>query len=502
MTNNQKTFVIVGGGTAGWLTALLLRKNFPENKITLIESSNIGILGAGEGTTPHFPEFLDEVEIDQIDFLKNTKATFKNGIKFTNWHGDGSYYFHPFGEGKFSLDNIPNEVVWHELVENKNFNNISITHLAAKQNKTLVYADDSNNLERLGNHAYHFDARLTAEYFKKVSLTRNVNLVDGEVVEFLQEETGEITGLKLNDGSVVSCNFVFDCTGLHRQIIDKVYKQEWCDYKESLPLNKALPFFIKNDSEVIPPYTEAIAMKYGWVWKIPVQGRYGCGYVFDSRHITDEEAKQEILDVFGDVDMPRPQPFSFSAGCFRNTWVKNCVAIGLSTGFIEPLEATSIWVSIMSLRELFDEYKDSLFDDSCYGEANKIAFNDYVYNLNIQIKDFIQLHYMTERTDTEFWKHYKEKNLISNSVTAIRSSKSLKELQTASKKFDLFTFHVAAGVKYYDSGIFENKISMSPMSKEEVELNLKNYQNTIKLYSDFKFIDHYKLIDHLKQKVT
>lgn len=500
MNTNEKTFVIVGGGTAGWLTALMLRNRFPENKITLIESSNIGILGAGEGTTPAFVEFLDNVDIDQFDFIKNTKATFKNGIKFTNWHGDGSYYFHPFGEGKFSLDTIPNEVVWNELLVNKNFNNVSITNLAASQNKTLMFLNDSNELERVGNYAYHFDARLTADYFKQVSLTRDVNLVDGEVVEFLQDSQSNITGLKLQDGNTLNCDFVFDCTGLHRQIIDKVYKTEWSDYKKSLPLNKALPFFINNNTNVIPPYTEAIAMKFGWVWKIPVQGRFGCGYVFDDNYISDEEARKEVLDMFGEVDMPRPTPFSFTAGCFKNTWVKNCVAIGLSTGFIEPLEATSIWISILSLKELFNEHKDSLFDKSEYGEADKESFNNYVYNLNIQIKDFIQLHYMTDRNDSDFWKYYKQKNTLSKNVTDTHDSKSLKELQTVLEYFDLFSFHVAAGVKYFNLGIFKNKLSKSSKSIEEINSNIQEIHNKIKLLADFKFIDHHKLIEYIKQK--
>jgi tryptophan halogenase len=358
-------FVIVGGGTAGWLTALVLNKFSPYADVTVISSEEIGILGAGEGVTPHFNLVMQQLEIPLEGIFTNAKATIKAGIKFTNWRGDGDSYLHPFWE-----------------------------------NRTAV----------------HFDATLLANHLKSIAVDRGVKHIDGTVKTITNKSyNDDIESFELTDGTIVESDFVFDCSGLHRLIIGKHYNTPWIDYSESLPCNRALPFFIQHNEDVTgPQYTEAIAMKNGWVWKIPVQGRYGCGYVFDKRFITDEEAKSEVREMFGDVEFPRV--FDFSAGCYEKTWVKNCVAIGLSTGFTEPLEATSIWIQILSLWHYIAR-EPSFSRDRDVGDD----YSEYVLIANTFMKDFIHAHYLTKRDDSEFWRTFKQNNKTPSYVEDIKA---------------------------------------------------------------------------------
>jgi tryptophan halogenase len=291
---------------------------------------------------------------------------------------------------------------------------------------------------------------------------------------------------------------VIDCTGFSRKIIGQVFKEEWVNYKDSLPVDRALPFFISNNTEKIPPYTEAIAMKYGWVWKIPVQGRYGCGYVFDSDYVSDEEIKKEIVETFGDVEIPRF--FSFKAGYFKNTWVKNCVALGLSSGFIEPLEATSIWVTIASLNIMLRDCEQGFFGN----EQSKVFYNNKIRKLNEQIKDFIQLHYITKRNDSPFWKEYQTKNKIATSILEFNKCKNAIEMSEVSKKYFkpfLDVYSVFGGVNIYNQKMFEEhfeSLVKLPENKNYFE-KLESFKKELKIHSDFKAIDHYKFLNYINK---
>jgi tryptophan halogenase len=342
-------FVIIGGGTAGWLTALTLNKLLPYSDVTVVASDDIGILGAGEGVTPHFITLMDQLEIPADGIYKEAKAIEKTGITFTNWNNDGTSYSHPFWDGKTAL---------------------------------------------------HFDAALLAKHLKGIALDRGVKFVEGIVKTVNSKETtGFITSFDLVGGEHIEANFVFDCSGLHRLLIGKHFGSNWIDYSDVLPCNRAAAFFINHDDNVLP-VTESIAMKHGWVWKIPVQGRYGCGYVFDKQYITDEEAIAEIEEVFGKVMIARV--FDFKAGCYETPWVKNCIAIGLSSGFTEPLEATSIWLQILSLWHYIAREPSFSKETAVIG-----WYNEYVVNMNTYMRDFIHAHYLTRRDDTEFWKKFK-----------------------------------------------------------------------------------------------
>lgn len=355
-------YVIVGGGTAGWLTALYINKHFPNDQVTVIASSEIGILGAGEGTTPPFIDFLKEVDISEKDLYNNCKSTIKTGIKFTNWNGNNDEYFHNFTTGL---------------------------------------------------NALHFDASLLAKYFQSVALSRGVKLIDSEVIEPEFKENKDISALILKSGERIELDFLFDCTGFKRMFIGGYYKSNWTEY--SMPCKRAIPFFLPNDGQNLPPYTESIAMKYGWIWKIPVQGRYGCGYVFDSSMTSDEDAKEEIRQYLGH-DFVSPKTFNFSAGAYDKCWINNCMAVGLSAGFIEPLEATSIWVQIMALR-IFVQV---------FGEANaKEKLNNDIKEINEDVLSFLYYHYMSERVDSDFWTHFTTNNKIPDKLSNMLKSNDM-----------------------------------------------------------------------------
>jgi tryptophan halogenase len=394
-------FVVLGGGTAGWLTALNMNKHMPYSEVTVIASSEIGILGAGEGTTPHFMDMLKSLDIKEEEFFEHCKATRKNSIKFFNWNGDGKEYDHPFWDNKYAL---------------------------------------------------HFDARLTAEYLRSVAVSRGVRYIDDKVTSINSNKDESIKSLTLSSGEEVVTDFLFDCSGLKRMIIGEHYNSEWCSYQNHLPAKRAIPFFLPRDENDTQDYTGAFAMKNGWVWKIPVQGRFGCGYVFDSDFCTDEEAIAEIKELFGEVEIPTK--FDFKAGCYKTTWVKNCIAIGLASGFTEPMEATSIWIQVQSLLvaiQLLPRYIRN-------GDLTAKYYNEAIQEMNNNIMIFLHLHYLTKRNDTEFWKTFTQKNSTPDYLLKIRDiinerpleKSDFKDMNDTTPTFDLNSWlAVGQGVGYF-----------------------------------------------------
>lgn len=408
--------VIVGGGTAGWMTALYAQRVLPHTKITLIESESIGILGAGEGSTPAMVSFLDFVGIPVSELVANCRTTIKNSIKFVNWRGNGDTYHHAFNiqslfdpesmDGNFYIGRSSSVYAPWAVNRDMTLDPIYLPAVLANQNKVPLIAKydgdqafDSpmSNFEASAFYSLHFDASLIAKYLRAVAESRGVVRIEGIVDEVLINEQGNVSSVRVND-LLVHGDFFFDCTGFRRLIIGQSYNAHWNSYSDYLPNDKAMPFFTETDSTAVPPYTEAIAMSNGWMWRIPLQHRTGNGYVYDSSRLSDDDAKDEIEKLLGhEVTVPRV--FSFKAGCYETPWVNNCCAIGLSTGFIEPLEAMSIATTIASLDEIlgdpigFMNYTQNKID----------SYNKRVVSYNHEVRDFLYLHYLTRRADTEYW---------------------------------------------------------------------------------------------------
>lgn len=401
----MKNYTIVGGGTAGWLTALFVKKNCPDDNVSVIASSEIGILGAGEGTTPIFIDFLKSIDIPVSGIIKHAKGTIKNNIKFTNWNGDGKHFYHTF-EGPL-IGSLGGDIIdlsnyqFQKISEGDCYNDVQLATKLSEENKVQY----QNNFVKIGNDALHFDANLLAKYLQTIGLERGINLIDDEVVEIKVDNNDYITGFGLKSASQIDTDYAFDCSGFKRLIIGKFYKSNWNSYKEYLPMNRAMPFFLQNDTKEIPPYTESIAMKHGWMWKIPVQGRFGCGYVFDSNYATDEEIKQELEEYLGH-EINSPRMFSFDPGCYDDVCIKNCIALGLSASFVEPLEATSIWTTILMLN-YWGKIKDALINQDLIEQK---YFNDTTKRINLDILNFIHFHYLSKREDSEFWRNFRTKN--------------------------------------------------------------------------------------------
>ncbi len=415
--NNMKNIAILGGGTAGWITALLAKYYYPDFSVTLIESEEIGILGAGEGTTPHFHEILRKIDISFTELVKNCKATVKHGINFVNWNGDGKNFFHSFGVDE-QLDEFKTRLPFKQFYEGLKINELSyskkltdnnLVGFSFKNNNRSSLEDPMNAFHNHTGSAVHFDARLLAQYLRKVAESRNIYRLEGKLKEVVTDDNGYITKLIMENGNVVSTGFVFDCSGFARLIIGKFYNTEWISYDKHLPMKKAVPFFIEHDGDT-SPQTDAIAMKYGWIWRIPVEGRYGCGYVFDSSYIDEEKALKEAEDYFK-MKLNSPKTFSFNPGTFKETLVKNCMAVGLSQSFVEPLEATSLWVTFLNLNEFFES--NGLFvHDTIFQKT----FNKNCLERNQEVLEFLYLHYLTERKDSPFWTEFREKNIMVPSV--------------------------------------------------------------------------------------
>jgi tryptophan halogenase len=353
----MKNIVIVGGGSAGWLSAYFLKKKYPNYNVSLIESTKIGILGAGEGATPNLRSLLiNDFGFDENEFLQKVNGTKKYGIKFDKWHSDKS---HSFVHG-FSYEAIESDV-----------------------------------------YSYHFDARLFAEYLKNKSIEFGITHIDSEILDFTLIDN-EIKKIILNSGLQIDSDFVIDCSGFHRILIGKLYNSKWNSYKDELLVNSAIPFFLNETNADVKQKTIAEAMDWGWMWKIPLQNRWGCGYLYNDTMVSDEFIENEIKRLNVDKSIQINKKIKFNAGCYEKVWIQNCVAIGLSSGFLEPLEATSIMTAIFQLKQL----PKNIFD---YSE--RINYNRVVFNFNHQSMLFIRHHYNTLRNDSNFWKTYKNKKI-------------------------------------------------------------------------------------------
>ena len=406
-----KHIVIVGGGSAGWMTAAALSRMLPAGpsgqnnvKITLVESDKIGTIGVGEATIPDMINFNIMLGIDEAEFLKETNGTFKLGIEFIDWGRKGESYIHPFGTHGVDMEGIDFHQYWLHSRASGNqspLHKYCMTAVAAENGKFML--PDPNPRSPLSHlrYAYHIDATLYAKYLRGYAEKRGVNRIEGLVEEVSQNsETGDITGLKLEDGTEIAGDFFFDCTGFRSLLTGKTLGVGFEDWSHWLPCDSAQTVASKREGELIP-YTKATAKTAGWQWRIPTQHRTGNGHIYSSKYMNDDEAKDILLSGLDSEALGEPRKISFKTGRRDAIWTKNCIALGLSAGFLEPLESTSIYLIQIGISRFI-----SLFPSAGVSHVIRDEYNFQMRREFEQVRDFIILHYVaTERDDSPFWNY-------------------------------------------------------------------------------------------------
>jgi tryptophan halogenase len=399
-----KHVVIAGGGTAGWITAALLNKVLGKViNITLIESSSIGTVGVGEATIPPIIQLNNALGINEQEFINETNATIKLGIEFENWKAPTHRYMHAFGSiGKdFPFCDFYN--FWlkgHITGCEDELWDFSLNYQAAKQHKFAPLNTIPNTQLPGLSYAYHFDATLYAEYLKKLAISRGVKHIDAKISEVMQcLTTGNVETLILDDNKQINGDLFIDCTGLRALLIEKTLNTGFVDWSHYLPCDSAIAVQTKSNDE-LKPYTRSIARSAGWQWQIPLQSRIGNGLVYCSRYLSDEDAKTLLLNNLPADPITEPRFIKFKTGRRIKQWHKNVVAVGLSSGFLEPLESTSIHLIQSAVTRLIKLFPHHGISDALASEFNTQSVIEIEH-----IRDFIILHYkLTEREDSAFWR--------------------------------------------------------------------------------------------------
>ena len=406
--------VVVGGGTAGWMAAAAMAKVLgPAYRIRLVESDQIGIVGVGEATVPHIKAFNNLLRIDEADFVRQTQGTFKLGIEFVDWRKRGESYIHGFGtEIGHPLGLLPFHQYWIKARQSGQAQDLgayTLNTVASRQNKFMVSATDVPAGSPLSNiaYAYHFDASLYARYLRAYSEKLGVQRSEGIVDKVqLHSESGYVESITLQSGEVISGDLFIDCSGFRGLLIEDALHTGYVDFTHWLPCDRALAVPCENAGPPTP-YTRATAREAGWQWRIPLQHRTGNGYVYSSAHISDDEAAAKLLANLDGEALAEPRPLRFTTGRRKKCWNRNVVALGLASGFMEPLESTSIHLIQSGISKLLE-----LFPSQGISEVLVDRYNDQLAFEFDRIRDFLVLHYnTTERDDTPFWKQCRDMSI-------------------------------------------------------------------------------------------
>jgi tryptophan 7-halogenase len=402
---NIRSIVIVGGGSAGWMTAAALSNALTHGcDITLIESEEIGTVGVCEATIPPIKTFNQTLGIDERDFVKATKGSFKLGIQFVDWAKLGHTYFHPFGSYGRPFDYGQVHQYWvqaraqgHDI----DMDNLCMAWAAAKANKFAPPSPDQRNVLSTYEYAYHFDAGLYAAFLRQYSEQRKVTRVEGKVASVAQNpETGFVENITLEDGTICVADLFIDCSGFRGLLIEGALATGYEEWTHWLPCDRAVAVPCASTPDFIP-YTRSTARTAGWQWRIPLQHRTGNGYVYSSQFISDDDAAQTLLANLDGKALGDPRPLRFVTGRRKKSWNKNVIAIGLSSGFMEPLESTSLHLIQANISKLLAFFPDRDFDPIVTDEFNRVATQE-----TERIRDFLILHYkLTQRDDAELWRY-------------------------------------------------------------------------------------------------
>jgi tryptophan halogenase len=404
-----RKIVIVGGGTAGWMAAAALARKLrqgsgPPCEVALVESPDIGTIGVGEATLPTIRAYNRSLDLDEPDFVRRTQASFKLGIEFRDWGRIGHRFFHGFGDFGPAIENRPSFMHWLRLARAggmAHYEEWSTATVMARANRFVPPQGAIPSAANGYSYAYHFDAGLYAAYLMEYAIRHGARRIEGTVVDVsLRATDGFVEALTLADGRRVEADLFVDCSGFRGLLIEGAMHAGYEDWSGLLPCDSALAVPSAR-AGALTPFTTSTAKPAGWQWRIPLLHRTGNGHVYCSGFTSDEEAARVLLEGLDTPALGEPRRLRFTTGRRRKAWVRNCVALGLAAGFVEPLESTSIQLIMDGIGRLIENFPDRDFAPHLADEYNRrIAFQ---YE---SIRDFIVMHYkLTQRTDSGFWRH-------------------------------------------------------------------------------------------------
>jgi len=421
VTNNGPfNFVILGGGTAGWMCALYFQNKWKGKNIavTLVESPQIGIVGVGEGSTPSLKNFFDDVEIDESEWMKDCNATYKVGIRFDGWSSAPGFesYRHPFPN---QVDGFSTEGFAQYCHMRRTFMDINAhpdqfflqSYLAERNMAPLA----AKSFPFTSYYGYHFDSALLGKFLAKTAVKRGVEHVQARVVSAKQGSDGNIQTLVFENEGVISADFFIDCSGFIGYLVQKTLQVPFQSYKNNL-FNDAAVVMPTDVADPLRSETISTTLNNGWAWDIPLTNRTGNGYVYSSQYCSDDEAETELREKLGLLDSDvEARHLKMKVGRVENHWVKNCLAIGLSQGFIEPLEATALHLVQVTILEFMLN-----FEEGNFSAANRDKFNTIVNRRFERVRDYVVAHYrLNSRNDTDYWRDNAKNQNLSNSLVKL-----------------------------------------------------------------------------------
>ncbi|MDG2381251.1 MAG: tryptophan 7-halogenase [Pirellulaceae bacterium] len=449
-SSNIKQILIVGGGTAGWMTASYLNRFVRKVgcKVTLVESPEISTVGVGEATIPSLVKFVRNMKFDEDDFMRRCNATYKLGIEFSDWVHPNQSYWHPFGICGGIIDHLDLFHFWQKALRNGHdvgsYSSYSLQVQLCESLKAPRPLGGTSTIIQRGSYAYHLDAGLLGDYLADIGVTEGVEQIFDNVQHVELDQRGLIDHIETESGRRLSADLYIDCTGFRAQLIEKTLAVPFVDWSHQLLCDRAVVVDLPNDAKA-RPYTRSTALSAGWMWQIPLSHRLSCGYVYSSDHTDEDNATRELLDALGNQGAvtEAPRHLRFPVGHRRDFWHGNCISIGLAAGFIEPLESTGIHLAQKGIEMLL-----RFFPDQNYNQALIRQYNKCMQDFYEEVRDFIVLHYiLSQREHEPFWRDCRSVPLPESLVGTldIYDENGLIEIARDSVFHEISFYHILCG---------------------------------------------------------